>query len=143
LDSYKEEYLKNAYFLTNEDFRKFKKHINELRKTYVENYQPIRVHFAHKKYIENQEVGLLFESVQIKQLQKFCISLKNSYEAIWQLYFNSRGPLLPIKSGKYSTVSIIKNKYYKQFGPNDMNVQIVEQVQTVMNLLKSADLAKY
>lgn len=97
LDQWLQEYTKNLYVPTSDDFRKLKKYIQSQKKTYQEVYAPIRHHFGHRIYIKNEEIQVLFNKVKIKDIEKFYVRLYGVHEALWQLYHNGRGPLLPIR----------------------------------------------
>ena len=97
------QYLKTVYVPNDGDFREFKKFIATQNKIYLKLYAPIRHQFGHKIYDKSEEVKVLFDKVQVKDLEKFCVRLSGIHEALWQLYNNGRGPLLPIAQGRYST----------------------------------------
>ena len=121
---------------TSDDFRKLKKYIQSQKKTYQEVYAPIRHHFGHRIYIKNEEIQVLFNKVKIKDIEKFYVRLYGVHEALWQLYHNGRGPLLPIREKKYSTKNILKSRY-KQHEQRPANVQFVEEVKIALKLLKT------
>lgn len=129
------QYLKTVYVPTVGDFREFKKFIAIQKKTYVELFGPIRHQFGHKIYDNNEDVEALFDKIQVKDLEKFCIRLEGIHEALWQLYHNGRGPMLPIRHGRYSTKNILKKKY-KQYHSMPANAQFIGEVTIVLNLLK-------
>jgi len=135
LVNYMTEYMKKFYEPTDDDFRKLKKFIGKQQKIYEDIYRPIRHHFGHKKYSTNEEVKVLFDKVNVSELEKFCTTLDGIYEALWQLYHNGRGPMLPIKKNKYSTKSILKSKP-EPYRATSQNVQYIDEVKSVLNILK-------
>ncbi len=135
MNSYLKKYMESFYEPTDDDFRKFKKFISKQQKIYENIYRPIRHQFGHKKYSTNEEVKILFDKVNISELEKFCILLEGIHEALWQLYHNGRGPLLPMKKERYSTKNILRTK----FMPHELkpaNAQFIDEVSTVLNILK-------
>lgn len=136
INTWLESYLKTVYVPTDADFRKFKKTIKKLKNTYENIYRPIRDHFGHKIYVKNEEVKVLFDKVQIKELEKFCVTLENLHEVLWQLFHNGRGPMALSSHKKHSTQNILKN-LYKQDYPGTSNTQIIREVRCVLNLLKT------
>ena len=89
------EYLKTAYEPTGEDFRRLKKHLSVRRKIYEERYKPLRNKvFAHRGVATRDEVANLFAKTNIRELQQLLVFLRRLHQAIWQLYFNGRKPVL-------------------------------------------------
>jgi hypothetical protein len=134
IDHWLPEYLKTVYEPTSKDFLKLGVFIEKQREIYKELYRPIRDHFGHKLYSENEEVNVLFSKIKIKKLEKFCVTLYGIYEALWELYHNGRGPILPIKAGKYSTKSLLKTNFKHMNKP--ANAQFVEEVKMALELLQ-------
>lgn len=134
-------YIDNLYVPSVKDFRKFRLFIAQQQKIYEKIYRPVRDHFGHKKYSKNEDVKVLFDRIQIRELEKFCVQLKNIHESLWQLYHNGRGPLLPIKQGKYSTQSILKTKF-KPYVSKPINAYVIEQAKLALDLLKLGKLSK-
>ena len=114
IDSWLPKYLEGVYVPTDRDLRNFREFIAKQQKIYEEIYRPVRNHFGHRKYIKNEDIKVIFDRIQVRGLEKFCVRLKNIHEVLWQLYHNGRGPLLPIKQPIYSTQSILKKKYNLQ-----------------------------
>jgi hypothetical protein len=130
--SYLSEYMKNFYEPTDKDFRELKKLISKQKKIYETIYRPIRNHFGHKKYSTNEEIQALFDKVNISELEKFCTNLEGLHEALWQLYYNGRGPLLPIKQSRYSTKNILKTKFKKD-SPITAKAQFVAEAKLILS----------
>lgn len=135
------EYLKKVYVPTDDDFRKFKKFIAAQKRIYDKLYAPIRHHFGHKIYNKNEDVKVLFDKIQINELEKFCVRLDSIHEALWQLYHNGHGPLLPIKQGRYSTKNIMKTKF-KPYVTKPANAQFIDEVSTLLNLLELGKITR-
>jgi hypothetical protein len=94
-DEWLPKYLESVYEPTNEDFRRLKSYVAKRRKIYEKNYQPLRHKvFAHREISNQAEVIELFSNTNIRELQQLLIFLRKLYEALWQLYFNGRKPLL-------------------------------------------------
>lgn len=128
------KYLETVYAPTNKDFRKFRKFIAKQQSIYENIYRPVRDHFGHRKYVKNEVIKSIFDKISVRELEKFCVRLKDIHEVLWQLYHNGRGPLFPIKQQMYSTQSIIK----KKFEPNTVrphNAQIIEEAVKALRLL--------
>ncbi len=136
LDGYLPQYMKTFYVPDDDDFRKLNKFIATQQKVYENIYRPIRHHFGHRKYSTNEEVKVLFDKINITELEKFCVRLDGLHDALWQLYHNGRGPMLPLKRNKYSTRNILKSKP-EPYRSTPQNVQYVEEVKNVLKILRS------
>lgn len=135
IDHWLPEYLKKVYVIKDNDLVKFGKFIEKQKDIYKKIYRPVRNHFGHKIYNKNEDVKVLFDKIQINELEKFCVRLDSIHEVLWQLYHNGRGPLLPIKQGRYSTKNILKTKF-KPYVTKPANAQFIDEVNTALNLLK-------
>lgn len=135
IDHWLPEYLKTLYIPKDSDFKNLGKFIEKQKKLYKQIYRPIRDQFGHKIYNKNEEVKVLFDKVQIKELEKFCVTLYGIHQALWQLYHNGRGPFLPIKYGKYSTKNILKTKF-EPYTPKPVNAQFIEEAERALDLFK-------
>lgn len=135
LAGYLSEYMKKFYEPTDEDFRELRKFIAIQNQKYEDIYRPIRHHFGHKNYSTNEEVEVLFNKVKVDELEKFCVTLDGIHEALWQLYHNGRGPMLPIKKNKYSTRNILKTKF-EPYHATSKNVQYINEVKNMLHILK-------
>jgi hypothetical protein len=138
LTSYLPEYMKKFYEPTDDDFRKLKKFIAVQQKTYEDIYRPIRHHFGHKKYSTNEEVKVLFDKVNVSELEKFCVTLDGIHESLWQLYHNGCGPMLPLKKNRYSTKNILKSKP-ELYRSTSQNAQYIDEVKSVLDILKNGN----
>ncbi len=140
IDHWLPEYLKKVYVPTTNDLLEFGKFIDKQKEIYKEFYRPIRNQFGHKILNTNEDVKVLFDKIKVNELEKFCTRLESIHEALWQLYHNGRGPLLPIKQGRYSTKNILKTKF-KPYVSKPANAQFIEEVTTALNLLKLGEIS--
>jgi hypothetical protein len=135
LHDYLPEYLEKSYFPSVEEFRQFSKYVSKQKAFYKKTYAPIRIHFAHKMYVSNSDVQVLFDKVNIPELESFCVRLYGIYDVLWNLYHNARGPLLPLKSHVFSTEDILKQEI-DPFRPGNLNKQLLHEVKDALLLLK-------
>jgi hypothetical protein len=90
-----EEYLRDAYVPTPADFRRLRAHVRKYRKIYVERYRDLRHKiFAHKVVSDRAATDALFGRTNIRELQRLLAFLGSLYEALWQLFYNGRKPVL-------------------------------------------------
>lgn len=100
-DEWLPEYLTTAYEPTGDDFRRLKKHLSARRKIYEEKYRPLRHKvFAHRGVATRDEVADLFAKTNIRELQQLLVFLRRLHQALWELYFNGRKPIL--RPSRYS-----------------------------------------
>ena len=96
-----DEYLRDAYEPTPMDFRRIRAHIQKRRKIYESNYRDLRRKvFAHKELLEGVETAALWGKTNIRELQRLFAFLRSLHEALWQLFFNGRKPVL--RPSRYS-----------------------------------------
>ena len=89
------EYLRDAYVPTPADFRRLRAHVRKHRRVYEANYRDLRHRlFAHKEVSARAGINALFAKTNIRELQKMLAFLGSLYEALWQLFFNGRKPVL-------------------------------------------------
>lgn len=141
IDHWLPEYLKKVYVPKDNNLVDFGKFIEKQKKIYKQIYRPVRDQFGHKIYNKNEDVKVLFDKIQINELEKFCVRLEGIHEVLWQLYRNGRGPLLPIKQGRYSTKNILKTKF-KPYITKPANAQFIDEVATALNLLELGKVVK-
>ena len=141
LTDYLPTYLKGLYVPNDDDFRGLRRFISNQKRIYETVYGPIRHHFGHKKYTKDEDVKVFFDKVQVSDLEKYCVQLKGVHETLWQLFHNGRGPLLPIKQGRYSTRSILKNGY-KPYVSKPINAKVIDDTLTVLTFIKSGHLCE-
>jgi len=90
-----DEYLRDAYVPTREDFRHLRAHVRKYRKIYEERYRDLRhKFFAHREVSDRAEIEALFGKTNIRELQRLLAFLGSLYEALWELFFNGRKPIL-------------------------------------------------
>ncbi|WP_288107891.1 hypothetical protein [Limnobacter sp.] len=100
-DEWLPEYLNTVYEPTGDDFRRLKKHLSNRRKIYEEKYRPLRhMVFAHRGVATQDEVADLFAKTNIRELQQLLVFLRRLHQALWELYFNGRKPVL--RPSRYS-----------------------------------------
>lgn len=100
-DEWLPEYLKGVYVPSSDDFRKLKKYVAIRRRTYEENYRPLRhQYFAHRSATESSDVAALFAKTNIRELQQLLTFLRRLHEALWQLFYNGHKPTL--RPARYS-----------------------------------------
>ncbi|MBZ0167817.1 hypothetical protein MELA_02903 [Candidatus Methylomirabilis lanthanidiphila] len=94
-DEWLDEYLRDAYVPTPNDFRRLRKHVATRRKIYEASFRPIRHKvFAHKQLSTQVDTEALFANAKIRDIQQLLIFLRRLHEALWQLFFNGRKPIL-------------------------------------------------
>ncbi len=90
-----DDYLRDVYEPTSEDFRRLRAHIHRWRKIYESNYRDIRHKLlAHKEVSEQAQADALFEKTNVKELQRMSVFLGSFHDAMWQLFYNGRKPVL-------------------------------------------------
>jgi hypothetical protein len=90
-----DENLRDAYEPTPRDFRRIRGHVRKRRKTYESKYKELRDKvFAHRAVSNDAESAELFGKTNIRELQRMFAFLGSLYEALWQLFFNGRKPVL-------------------------------------------------
>lgn len=100
------EYLVNAYVPNPDDFRRLRKHVATRRKIYEASLRPIRHQvFAHKQVAEQSEMYALFANAKITDIQQLLVFLRRLYEALWELFFNGRKPVL--RPARYSVTQML------------------------------------
>ncbi|MDE2341955.1 MAG: hypothetical protein KGL63_00955 [Betaproteobacteria bacterium] len=100
-----DEYLAAVYEPTKDDFRRLRGHVKKKRRVYESNYRDLRRKvFAHLEITERSKVDALFHKTNIRELQRMFAFLGAFHEALWQLFFNGRKPLL--RPQRYSIARI-------------------------------------
>ena len=122
-----DDYLRNAYEPTSQDFRRLRTHIHKWRKIYESNYRDIRHKlFAHKELSEQAETDAVFQKANVKELQRMSVFLGSLHDAFWQLFFNGRKPIL--RPRRYS-IDRMRDKPLPKFWIKTVQEQIVNEVQ--------------
>jgi len=89
------EYLVEAYVPKATDFRRLRSHVHKRRKIYDGKYRDLRHKvFAHKEITDPAAVSALYAKTNIRELQRLLVFLSSLHEALWQLFFNGRKPIL-------------------------------------------------
>jgi len=89
------QYVRDAYVPTPEDFRRLRDHVRKRRTVYEAKYRDLRHRlFAHKRASARADIDALFAKTNIRELQRMLAFLGSLYEALWQLFFNGRKPVL-------------------------------------------------
>jgi hypothetical protein len=108
-DEWIDDYLKDVYEPTSKDFRELRKKVKEFRKIYETNYKDIRHKiYAHKEISDVEEVQKLFSKTNIRELQRVFVFVNALYEAMWQLLYNGRKPVL--RRMRYSVRSMVRDR---------------------------------
>lgn len=105
-DEWLAESLLSAYLPNPDDFRRLRKHVAARRKIYEASFRPIRHKvFAHKQVTEQSETHALFANAKITDIQQLLVFLRRLYEALWELFFNGRKPVL--RPARYSVAQML------------------------------------
>ncbi len=89
------DYVRDAYVPVAVDFRRLRAHVCKHRKVYESKYRDLRrKFFAHRELSDRSEIDALFGKTNIRELQRMLAFLGSLYEALWQLFFNGRKPVL-------------------------------------------------
>ena len=95
------DYLETSYVPNARDFRKLRALVKKNRTIYEVRYRDIRrTWFAHKELSDPEEIGELFAKTNINELQKLVTFTGSLYDALWELYFNGRKPI--VRQRRYS-----------------------------------------
>lgn len=90
-----DDYMRDVYEPTPEDFRRLRAHIHRWRKIYANNCRDIRHKLlAHKEVSEQAQTDELFAKTNVKELQRMSVFLGSFHDALWQLFYNGRKPVL-------------------------------------------------
>ena len=104
-DEWIDEFLRDVYVPSANDFRRLRRYVDKKRKTYKDNYRDIRDKiFAHKEISAKEDEQPFFDKTNVRELQKLFIFLRRLHEALWQLYNNGRKPTL--QPARYSVKQI-------------------------------------
>lgn len=90
-----DDYLRDAYEPTPRDFRRLRTHVKKKRRTYETKYRVVRdKFFAHKEISDQSDVTIVFGKGSNRELQQLFAFLGSLHDALWQLFYNGRKPLL-------------------------------------------------
>ena len=108
-DEWLDDYLNSVYEPTSKDFRELRKKVREFRKIYESNYRDIRHKiYAHKEVSDAEEMQKLFSKTNIRELQRVFVFVNALYEALWQLLYNGRKPVL--RRMRYSVKNMMRDR---------------------------------
>jgi hypothetical protein len=125
------EYLGDSYEPTARDFRRIRAHVRKRRKIYESNYRDIRHKwFAHKAVSDQTEIAALFSKTNIRELEQLLAFLRSLYEALWQLFFNGRKPILRPLSYSVKRIRNLRPSATRQSGVQEKIALEAEQVLT-------------
>lgn len=98
-DEWLDEFLRDVYLPTPDDFRRLRKYVARRRKTYESNYRDLRHKvFAHNVCSDTKEVEALFAKTNVRELQQLLTFLSRLREALWHLFHNGSKPnLRPVR----------------------------------------------
>lgn len=103
-------YLEHIYEMTAEDWKELRNVKRALTKEYEDNYGPVRHMLAHRIQTDNTKIKLIMSKAEVRKLEKFCAKLRNLHEGLWQAYFNGKGPITPLRTGRYSSRSFVRTQ---------------------------------
>jgi hypothetical protein len=88
-------FLESVYEPKQKDFDRIGARIRKYRKIYARNYEQVRHKwYAHKIVAEPAEIVALFANTKIRELERLFAFLGSLYDALWELFFNGRKPVL-------------------------------------------------
>jgi len=98
-----------SYEPTTKDFRALRKKVRKHRRVYEANYRDIRHRiYAHKEVSDAEKVQELFSKTNIRELQSMVVFINALYEALWQLLYNGRKPVL--RPMRYSVNRMVRDR---------------------------------
>lgn len=90
------DFLAGAHEPTAKDFRRLRAHVRKLRRIYEERYRDLRHQvFAHTIASGSSEVAPIAARANINELKRLISSLLSLHEALADLFWNGRSPVLP------------------------------------------------
>lgn len=90
-----DKYVAQAYEPTASDFRSLRAHVKKARRIYEARYRELRRQiFAHKVAHVPDEVAPITTKANINELKRLISSLLSLYEALFELFWNGRQPVL-------------------------------------------------
>ena len=108
-DEWIDDYLKSVYEPTAKDFRELRKKVKKFRKIYESNYRDIRHKiYAHKEVTDAEEIQKLFSKTNIRELQRVFVFVNALYDALWELLYNGRKPVL--RRMRYSVRNMVRDR---------------------------------
>ncbi len=136
-----DDYLRTAYEPTPKDFRRLRTYVKRRRRIYEANYRDIRhKFFAHKAVADPAEAALLFSKGSNRELQQLFIFLGSLYDALWQLFYNGRKPVL--RPLRYS-VKQMRKMPSQHNRRGSVQEQILREVEHFLRSVASPDWADH
>jgi hypothetical protein len=78
-----------------QDFRRLRAEVKKIRRVYEDRFRPLRHGvFAHTLIHGPAEVAPVAAKANINELKRLISSLLSLHEALWQLFYNGRPPVL-------------------------------------------------
>ena len=125
-----DEFLQDVYEPTARDFRRLRGHITKYRKIYATNYRDLRHKwFTHKEVAGGADLEALIGRTSVKEMQQLVVFLIKLHEALWQLLFNGRKPVL--RPLRYSASRIIRVPSIS-IGSTSVHERIITEVGKVL-----------
>jgi hypothetical protein len=129
-----DDFMKDVYVPSVDDFRRLRKHVNRYRKIYIDKYKDIRRKvFAHKEISKKEDVQKLFAKTNIREMQKLIIFLNRLHLALWEVFHNGHKPTL--KPMKYSVKSLRMTKR-PEWHIKHVQEHIVEDTEKFFEILR-------
>lgn len=131
-----DDYMKDVYVPSADDFRRLRKYVNKYRTIYKDKYRDIRrkVH-AHKELSKAEDVQKLYAKTNIREMQKLIIFLNRLYVALWELFHNGHKPTL--RPMKYSVKSMRMAKT-PEWQSKHVQERIVNETEKFFEILTTA-----
>ena len=130
-----DDYMKDVYVPTVNDFRRLRKCVSKYRKVYKSGYRDIRKEiFAHKELSKSDAVQKLFDKTNKREAQKLLIFLKCLYDCLWELFNNGKKPLL--RPMKYS-VSAMGMAEIPEWQSTHVQEHMVHETEKFFRILSS------
>lgn len=90
-----QEYVRDAYAPTADDFRSFRREIRDWRRIYEANYRAVRNQiFAHVEIARSEDVGALFAKTNIHELEILVTDLVAFHSRLQELLHNGTRPVV-------------------------------------------------
>jgi len=123
-------FLRDVYEPMPKDFRRIRGYIRKRRKIYESKYKDLRDKvFAHRAVSDDAESAELFGKTNIRELQRMFAFLSSLYDALWQLFFNGRKPVL--RPLRYS-VKRMRELPSPAMGQNSVQEKITREAEQVL-----------
>lgn len=98
-----DEYIRDVYVATEEDFKSLARLVREnsknMKGVYSNAATKIYAHAIHLDYAAMSEVS---EKLNFDEIEQALTSIWHAYEQVWQMFENGRRPSLEVKSYPYA-----------------------------------------